>query len=170
MLPKSYIIKKWTVYALATLALFILQHLVLNHVSLFGTAPFIYPMLPALLASYEGPKRGSVFALVLGAVCDMLLSGPFPGAYAILFTLIALLAGNIGENLLSPGWLCGFTVSLMALALNVAVRLMLFLLTGELHLLLMGRIALLEIVLSLPAIFAALPLYRTIHRNCAADY
>lgn len=170
MLPKSYIITKWTVYSLATLALFALQHLILNQVSVWGTAPFLYPMLPALVASYEGPRKGSIFALSMGAVCDMLIAGPFPGYYAILFTFIGLLAGTIGENLLSPGWLCGFTVSLMALTLNVCLRLGLYLLSGELHLILMGRIALLEIALSLPAILPALPLYRTIHRHCAADY
>lgn len=170
MLPKSYIIAKWTVYSLATLALFALQHLILDHVSLWGTSPFLYPMLPALVASYEGPRKGSIFALSMGAVCDMLIAGPFPGYYTVLFTFIGLLAGTIGENVFSPGWLCGFTVSVMALALNVMLRLTLYLLAGELHIILMGRIALLEVALSLPAILPALPLYRTIHRRCATDY
>ena len=170
MLPKSYIIAKWIVYSLATLALFALQHLILNNISVFGVTPFIYPILPALVASYEGLRRGSVFALAVGTVCDMLIPGPFPGYYAILFTLIGILAGQIGENLLSPGGLCSFTVSLMALALNGLARLALYLLSGELHLLLIGQIALAECLFTLPAILIASPLYRTIHRRCAADY
>lgn len=170
MLPKSYIIAKWTVYSLATLSLFALQHLILNHISIFGVTPFIYPMLPALVASYEGLRRGSVFALAMGAVCDMLIIGPFPGFYTVIFAVIGIFAALIGENVLSPGWLCGFTVSLMALALNVAARLALYLLSGELHPLLMGQIALCECILSLPAILPALLLYRTIHRRCAVDY
>ena len=66
MLPKSYLIAKWTVYALATLALAAVQHLVLGQISVLGVTPFLYPMLPALVASYEGLQRGSRFSLVMG--------------------------------------------------------------------------------------------------------
>ena len=142
MLPKSYLIAKWTVYALATLALAAVQHLVLGQISVLGVTPFLYPMLPALVASYEGLQRGSRFSLVMGFVCDLLLLAPFPGFYTITFTLIGVLAGLIGENLLSPGWLCGFTVSAMGLAIVNAARLLLYFLGGDLHPLLMGRIAL----------------------------
>lgn len=168
-MPKSYIIIKWIVYSLATLVLFALQHLILNNISVLGVTPFLYPMLPALVASYEGLQRGSVFSLVLGAVCDMLLAGPFEGFYAITFALIGIFAAQISEGL-SAGWLCGFLVTLMALGLNAAAQLGIFFLSGELRLFLMGRIALLEIALSLPAIFLALPLYRWVHRRCAVDY
>ena len=155
MLPKSYIVFKWTVYSLATLLLFALQHLVLNHISIFGTAPFLYPMLPALVASYEGLRRGSVFSLVLGVVCDLLIAGPFDGFYTIIFTFIGIFAALIGENIFSPGWLCGF---------------ILFLLAGELRPLLMGQIAITECAITLPALLIALPLYRRIHRRCAVEY
>ena len=170
MLPKSYIIKKWTVYSLATLALFALQHLILNHISILGVTPFLYPILPALVASYEGLKRGSVFALAVGAVCDMLLVGPFEGFYTIIFALIGILSALIGENALSPGWLCGFVVSLMALCIHATAVFAIFFLSGELHFLLMGRIALIEIAISLPAMLPALPLYERIHSHCAAEY
>ena len=62
MLPKSYLVVKWTVYALATLALFALQYLLFNHIRLWGATPFLYPMLPAVLASYEGLRRGGYSA------------------------------------------------------------------------------------------------------------
>lgn len=170
MLPKSYIVFKWTVYSLATLLLFALQHLVLNHISIFGTAPFLYPMLPALVASYEGLRRGSVFSLVLGVVCDLLIAGPFDGFFTIIFTFIGIFAALIGENVFSPGWLCGFVVSLMGLGMTAAARLILFLLAGELRPLLMGQIAITECAITLPALLIALPLYRRIHRRCAVEY
>ena len=170
MLPKSYLIAKWTVYALATLALAAVQHLVLGQISVLGVTPFLYPMLPALVASYEGLQRGSRFSIVMGLVCDLLILAPFPGFYTITFTLIGVLAGLIGENLLSPGWLCGFTVSAMGLAIVNAARLLLYFLSGDLHPLLMGRIALTEIVITLPMLLLSLPIYRTIHSRCAVDY
>lgn len=170
MLPKSYLIWKWTVYGFATLALFALQYLVLDHIRLWGAAPFIYPMLPAVLASYEGLRRGSMFGLVLGVVCDALVVGPFDGFYTLLFTLIALLSALIGENLLAPGFLCALVTSAMAMAVTDLARTVLELAGGSTHLLLMLRLTAAETLLSLPALAAILPLYRTIHRKCAADY
>lgn len=170
MLPKSYIIAKWTVYALATLALFALQHLVLNHISVLDVTPFLYPILPALVASYEGLRRGSIFALAVGVVCDLLIFGPFDGFFTIMFSLIGIFSALISKNLFSPGWLCGLVVSLMGLGMTVAGRLVLFLLAGQLRPLLMVPQALIECAISLPALFAALPLYDCIHRRCAAEY
>ena len=170
MLPKSYIYAKWTVYALATVLLSALQHMVLDHISIFGATPFLYPMLPALVGSYEGLQRGGKFALVMGVVCDALVAGPFEGFYTIIFTLIGLLAGLIGARLLSPGWLCGLTVSAMGLALTSLGRFAVYFFFGELRPILMGRLALLEIAITLPALVAALPVYRWIHKRCATDY
>lgn len=61
MQPKSYTVFKWAVYALATLLFFSLQGLVLDHVRVWGLTPFLYPILPAVEAMYEGPRRGPVF-------------------------------------------------------------------------------------------------------------
>ncbi len=170
MLPKSYLIAKWSVYALATLALFALQRLLLNQLRLWGVTPFLYPMLPAVLASYEGLRRGGVFSLALGVVCDLLLPGPFMGYFTIIFTLVGLLAGLIGEKLLSPGPLCGLGVAAMGLLVTGFGRVAVQLLTGGGYPGLMARVALLETLVSLPALIAVLPLYSVIHRRCAADY
>jgi len=169
-LPKSYIVRKWAVFALGTLALFALQYLLLDRVALWGLRPFLYPMLPAVLSSYEGMRRGSVFSLALGVVCDLLLVGPFDGFFTLIFTVIGVGSGLIGEHLLPPGWLCGLSVSAMALLLTGLCRILVQLFRGGEHLLLMGRIAVVEALLSLPALLVVLPLYRLIHRRCAVDY
>ena len=162
MLPKSYLVLKWTVYALATLALFLLQSLVFDQIRVWGVAPFIYPILPAVLASFEGSRRGPVFALCLGAVCDLLLAGPFEGFFTLIFPLVAALSALIAEKLLSPGFLC--------LLLPAAFRILVMLLAGRGPAPLMLRIALVESAISLPALLAVLPLYRVIHRKCASEY
>ena len=170
MLPKSYLVLKWAVYGLATLAMFALQFLVLGGVRVLGLFPFIYPLLPAVVASYEGLRRGSVFGLVLGVVCDILIAGPFDGFYTVLFTLIALISALIGENLLAPGYLCSLVVGSAALVLTGAARILLQLLLGNLHMLLMVKILLIETLLSLPALLVIVPVYRWVHENCAVDY
>jgi len=170
MLPKSYLIYKWSVYGLATVLLFALQHLLLNHIQIWGVTPFLYPMLPAVLASYEGLRRGSVFGLVLGAVCDILIAGPFDGFYTVTFTVIALVSALIGEKLLSSDILCALTVSSLSLVATGLLHTLVLLLAGHNYPLLMLRITLLEMILSLPSLVVIAPLYRLIYRRCAADY
>ena len=87
-------------------------------------------MLPAVAASYEGLRRGSVFALVLGVVCDLLVVGPFDGFYTLAFTLAGVIAALIGENLLSPGFLCALVVSLLSLLLTAGLRIVFAWLSG----------------------------------------
>ncbi len=170
MLPKSYLVFKWTVYALATLLLFGLQSLVLDQLHPFGLTPFLYPMLPAVAAMYEGSRRGPAFALALGVVCDLILSGPFEGFFTLVFTLIGIVSGVVAENAISPGFLCGLVVSGGALLGTAGMRILIHALSGGGYLALMAQIALGETLITLPAIVVVLPLYRVIHRRCASDY
>ena len=160
MQPKSYTVFKWAVYALATLLFFSLQGLVLDHVRVWGLTPFLY----------EGPRRGPVFALVMGLFCDILIWGPFEGFYALSFTIIALISAVIGENMLTPGTFCALLVSVGALLGTGGLRVLVHLLSGGQYVRLTARLALGEAVISLPALLLILPVYRTIHRRCAVDY
>lgn len=169
-MPKSYLVFKWAVYAFATLLLFGLQSIVLNHIRILGLTPFLYPMLPAVLAMYEGFQRGPLFALALGIICDLLIYGPFEGFFTITFVILALLSAVIAENLLSPGFFSGLFIAAMALLLTGGMRVFIQILTGGAYVTLMARNALLEALISLPAAVVILPLYRAIHRRCAVDY
>lgn len=170
MLPKSYVVFKWFVYGLATFFLCAVHSLFFCHIRILGLFPFIYPMLPAVIAMYEGTPRGAVYALVFGVVCDLLLPTPFPGFYAIAFALTALLSASIGGNLLSPGPLCALVVSSLGLLLTGGLRILTCMLSGGGDLLLMGKIALGETLLTLPLLLLVVPVYRVVHRRCAADY
>jgi rod shape-determining protein MreD len=164
------LIYKWTVYALVTALFLALQSMVLCHIQVWGLMPFLYPVLPAVVASYEGLRRGPTFALCLGVVCDLLYWGPFSGFYTMSFTLLALIAALIAENAISPGFLCSLVVSAAALAVTGAFRLLLALLSGAPYLALMGRMVLGEAILTLPCLIFIHPVYRAIHIRCASEY
>lgn len=168
MLPKSYLAFKWIVYALATLLLCMLHSLVLCHIRVLSVTPFLYPMLPAVAAMFEGPKRGAVFAASFGFLCDLLLPAPFMGFFVLLFPLIGLLSAAIAGNMLSPGFFCALLVSALGLLMTGGARVLL--LSGGGHVALMTWTAVMEALLTLPALVVVLPLYRAIHRRCAADY
>ena len=86
----------------------------------------VSPGLPPRRASAstrEGAlPAGAVYALALGAVCDLALPGAIPCFYSVAFPLAAMLSG-----LLTRSWLSSnFLSSLAASALS-------FLVTGLLH-------------------------------------
>ena len=162
MQPKSYRVFKWVIYALATLFLCGLQETFFCHIRVLGLTPFLYPVLPAVVAMFEGPRQGAVFALALGVLCDLLVPAPFRGFFAILFPVIASLSGGIAGRLLSRGFLCALIVSSLGMLAQI--------LSGGQYLGLMARISLGETLLTLPALLLVLPLYRTIFRRCTADY
>ena len=170
MQPKSYRVFKWVIYALATLFLCGLQNMFFCHIRVLGLTPFLYPMLPAVVAMFEGPRQGAVFALALGVLCDLLVPAPFRGFFAILFPVIASLSGGIAGRLLSRGFLCALIVSSLGMLASGAFRMLAQILSGGQYLGLMARISLGETLLTLPALLIVLPLYRTVFRRCAADY
>ena len=65
---------KWTAYALACLLLLFGHELTLAHLRVWGIAPFLPPLLPAVLASMEDRLEGFVFALAFGVLCDLALT------------------------------------------------------------------------------------------------
>lgn len=109
---------KWVFYALWTLVFLLVQQLVFPYLRIAGVHPFILPSLAAIAASFEGKREGPVYALVLGLVCDTLFTGAFPCFYAVVLTLLALLAGQAARRLIMPGAVCSLAVSAGALLLT----------------------------------------------------
>ena len=100
----------------------------------------------------------------------MLVVGPFDGFYTLAFTLAGVIAALIGENLLSPGFLCALVVSVLSLLLTAGLRIVFAWLSGGEDFLLMGEIALGETLLTLPAVVVVFPLYRWVHKRCTVEY
>lgn len=170
MKSKNHLVVKWLVYAAATFFLCMVQSMALGGVRVLGLTPFLYPMLPAVVAMFEGPKQGGVFALALGLLCDLLLPAPFPGFFTIAFAVGAILSGSVAGRLASKGFACALIVSALGLLATCALRLMVQVLLGGQYLALMARIALGETLLTLPMAAVALPVYRAIAIRCASDY
>lgn len=73
MLARSATIFKWTLYTLAGLVWVVVQAAFLQRVTIWGVIPFLYPLIAALPATFEGPAAGTVYALACGVFCDLLL-------------------------------------------------------------------------------------------------
>ena len=73
MIARNETILKWLLYAAATALCLLVQGGLLQRLEFWGVIPFLYPLLAAIPATYEGPLAGTIFSLVLGIVCDLLL-------------------------------------------------------------------------------------------------
>ena len=122
MLARIATIIKWVLYALAGLACTVVQAAVLQRFTLWGVIPFLYPLIAALPATFEGPAAGTVYALAAGVLCDLLLPSPIPCFYTLIFPLVGLSAGLLSQSLIPAGYLCSAAAALPA-----------YLLTGIFH-------------------------------------
>lgn len=122
MLPRSATIFKWTLYTLAGLVWAVVQAAFLQRVTIWGVIPFLYPLIAALPATFEGPAAGTVYALACGVFCDLLLPSSIPCFYTLILPLVGLAAGLLSQSLIPAGYLCSAAAALPA-----------YLLTGIFH-------------------------------------
>lgn len=122
MLARSVTIFKWTLYTLAGLVWAVVQAAFLQRVTIWGVIPFLYPLIAALPATFEGPAAGTVYALACGVFCDLLLPSSIPCFYTLILPLVGLAAGLLSQSLIPAGYLCSAAAALPA-----------YLLTGIFH-------------------------------------
>ena len=122
MLARSATIFKWTLYTLAGLVWAVVQAAFLQRVTIWGVSPFLYPLIAALPATFEGPAAGTVYALACGVFCDLLLPSSIPCFYTLILPLVGLAAGLLSQSLIPAGYLCSAAAALPA-----------YLLTGIFH-------------------------------------
>lgn len=122
MLARSATIFKWTLYTLAGLVWVVVQAAFLQRVTIWGVISFLYPLIAALPATFEGPAAGTVYALACGVFCDLLLPSSIPCFYTLILPLVGLAAGLLSQSLIPAGYLCSAAAALPA-----------YLLTGIFH-------------------------------------
>ena len=122
MLARSATIFKWVLYALAGLVWAAVQSALLQRLTVWGVIPFLYPLIAALPATFEGPAAGTVYALSWGVLCDLLLPSPLPCFYTLILPFVGLSAGLLSRSLIPAGYLCSAASALPA-----------YLLTGLFH-------------------------------------
>lgn len=116
---------KWLFYSLAALLWLVVQHAVLNALDFWGGVhPFVLPMVPVMASILENRQESAFFAVGTGLFCDLLMSGPIPCFYTLLFLAIALLCGFIAERVILVSFLCAAVCSVLALVLSSALQIL----------------------------------------------
>ncbi len=167
MLARNETLFKWSLYAGATALCFLAQSLLLQRITLLGVIPFLYPILVAALAVYEGPFPGTVYALCVGVLCDLLLPVPLPCFHTLIFPPAALCAALISLGLLPAGPLCVLTASAAAFAMTGLFHGLVLWVRGQTAwaavLSVCGREFLVSVLLVLPVTLLIRAVYRKTH-------
>jgi hypothetical protein len=131
LLARNEVIFKWSLYAAAGLLCLLFQGAVFQRFTIWGAIPFLYPLLAAIPATYESPMSGTIFALCVGVVCDLLLPGNVPCLYTLIFPLAGLCGALLSKSLLPAGFLCSLAASAGAFLLTDTFRCFLLWATGH---------------------------------------
>ena len=169
MLARSATIIKWVLYALAGLACTVVQAAVLQRFTLWGVIPFLYPLIAALPATFEGPAAGTVYALAAGVLCDLLLPSPIPCFYTLIFPLVGLSAGLLSQSLIPAGYLCSAAASLPAYLLPGVFHCIVLWATGHAAWTAGLSVTLRELCVSLPWSLPMAWLFRKVYRRVHID-
>lgn len=169
MLARSATIIKWVLYALAGLACTVVQAAVLQRFTLWGVIPFLYPLIAALPATFEGPAAGTVYALACGVFCDLLLPSPIPCFYTLIFPLVGLSAGLLSQSLIPAGYLCSAAASLPAYLLTGVFHCIVLWATGHAAWTAGLSVTLRELCVSLPWSLPMAWLFRKVYRRVHID-
>lgn len=169
MVARNETIFKWTLYGAATALCFLIQGFLLQRITVWGVIPFLFPVLAAVLPSYEGPVSGAIYGLALGVVCDLLLAGPIPCFYTLAFPVVSLFAALMAQGLLSAGVLCSLATTALAFLLTDGFHCLLLWARGKgawaAGLQVMGRELAVTLLLALPVSWLFRAVYRKTHRD-----
>lgn len=169
MIARNETILKWLLYAAATALCLLVQGGLLQRLEFWGVIPFLYPLLAAIPATYEGPLAGTIFSLVLGIVCDLLLPGPVPCLFTLIFPLAGLCAGLLSQSLLPAGPLCSFAASAASFLLTDGFRCLLLWMRGSAAWRAGALLTLREFCVAAPFVIPLTLLYRSVYRKTHRD-
>ena len=169
MIARNETIFKWLLYAGATALCLLIQTGLLQRLEFWGVVPFIYPLLAAIPATYEGPLAGTIFSLGVGFLCDLLLPGPIPCLFTLVFPLAGLCAGLLSQSWLPAGVLCSLVSSAAAFLLLDGARCLLLWMMGKAAWEAGALVMLRESCVTAPFLLPLTMLYRAVFRRTHLD-
>ena len=169
MIARNETIFKWALYAAATALCRLIQGGLLQRLEFWGVIPFLYPLLAAIPATFEGPLPGTIFSLCVGVVCDLLLPGPIPCLFTLIFPLIGLCAGLLSQSWLPAGFLCSLVSAAAAFLLTDSFRCLILWMQGKAAWQAGALVMVREFCAAVPFLVPLTLFYRSVYRKTHLD-
>lgn len=96
-------IRKWTVYALGLLPIWLLDAYILPRMPLWGTVPMLLPLAVAAVAVLEGAYAGTGFGLAVGLLWELAYPEGF-GGLVFYLALAGMAMGAVSQYALSQSF------------------------------------------------------------------
>ena len=170
MLARNKLIIKWALYAAAALLCLLVQGALLQRITICGVIPFLYPLLAAIPATWESPVSGTVFALCMGIVCDLLLPDAIPCLYTLIFPLAGLCAALLAQSVLPAGYLCSLAGTAAAFLLTDGFRCFLLWAGGQSAWQAGGWLMVREFCVTAPLVIPVTILFQAVARKVRRSY
>ena len=71
-MTRRAVVQKWILYSLCTLALVLVQSLLLVRVQVWGVHPFLLPAIAVIPVTLERDEGALLFSVFFGLACDLL--------------------------------------------------------------------------------------------------
>ena len=170
MLARNKTIYKWLLYGAAAALCLAVQGALLQRITLWGVIPFLYPLTAVIPATYESPVSGTIFALCVGVVCDLLLPEAVPCLYTLVFPLAGLCAALLSRSLLPAGVLCSLAAAAVSFLLTDGLRCFLLWMSGQGAWQTGGYLMLREFCVTAPLVLPVTLLFRGVARRVRRLY
>lgn len=148
-------LRRAVIYALLFIVLFVLQDLLIAHITLRGVRPLLIPAAVVAIGLFDGGLWGGFAGLAAGYFCDL----GYP-EHLFLFTLllaaIGFFAGVLGKYLLRKGFLSYMVLFLAAMAVITFCQMFRFLFFTDTDPAAVWRTGLIQFLWSIPW---AVPIY-----------
>ena len=152
MIARNETIFKWSLYAAATALCLLVQTGLLQRLEFWGVIPFLYPLLAAIPATFQGPLAGTISCL-----------------YTLVFPLAGLCAGLLSQSWLPAGFLCSLVSAAAAFLLTDSFRCLILWMRGRAAWEAGALVMLREFCVAAPFIIPLTLLYHAVFRRTQLD-
>lgn len=121
-------IRRGVVYALLLLVFWLLQVVILSHITVLGVHAVIMPALVVAVGLFEGGWRGGMFGLAAGIICDLSYTTPTV-LFTVLFPIFGFVEGFLTEFLINRRFYAYFVSAAGALMISGVLSMMRLLLS-----------------------------------------
>ena len=148
-------LRRAIMYALLLAVLFIVQDLILSHITVFGVRAMLIPAAVVAVGLFDGGLWGGFVGLAAGYFCDMGYAEHVV-LFAVLFACIGFSSGVLGKFLFHKGFLSYVVLCAVALAVVTFCQMFRFLFFTDTNTAAVWRTGLIQLLWSLPW---AVPIY-----------
>lgn len=112
---------KVLLYAVTLIIAYLLQAVVFVDIKLLGVRPLIMPMAAVGMALFEGGRKGGVYGLAAGILCDIAMAQPMI-VFTIFITLVGLIVGMLADAVITRRFPSYLLCCIAAIVLLTAIQ------------------------------------------------